>query len=115
MLTRRRFVQGAIAGGGALAGAPGIVSCRAPSEKLNVVIIGCGGRGAGNMGAMLGENIVALCDVSESALAQAAKKAPKAKQYRDYRKLYDELKDGDFDAVAVSSTEHTHAFATLPA
>src|SRR5947199_4849748 len=29
--------------------------------------------------------------------------------------MYDELKDGEFDAVVVSSTEHTHAFATLPA
>src|SRR5205085_2793227 len=39
----------------------------------------------------------------------------KAKQFRDFRKLYDELKDSEFDAVVVSSTEHTHAFATLPA
>src|SRR5581483_7002839 len=39
----------------------------------------------------------------------------RAKKFRDFRKLYDELKDGDFDAVVVSSTEHTHAFATLPA
>ncbi len=34
---------------------------------------------------------------------------------RDFRKLYDELKDSEFDAVVVSGTEHTHAFATLPA
>src|SRR5262249_54244339 len=46
---------------------------------------------------------------------EAAKKAPKAKKFRDFRKLYHDLKDGDFDAVVVSSTEHTHAFATLPA
>src|SRR5262249_14903964 len=44
-----------------------------------------------------------------------AEKAPQAKQFRDFRKLYDELKDSEFDAVVVSSTEHTHAFATLPA
>ncbi len=47
--------------------------------------------------------------------ARAADKAPHAKQFRDFRKLYDTLKDGDFDAVVVSTTEHTHAFATLPA
>ncbi len=114
-ITRRRFVQGAALAGAALAGAPAVVSCRAPSAKLNVVIIGCGGRGKDNMGEMLNENIVALCDVSEPNLLRAAEKAPQAKTFQDFRKLYDELKDSEFDAVVVSSTEHTHAFATLPA
>src|SRR5262249_2360077 len=58
---------------------------------------------------------IALCDVNEAAVLQAAPKAPKAKQFRDFRKLYDDLKDGAFDAVVVSTTEHTHAAATLPA
>src|SRR5207248_2109090 len=80
-----------------------------------VVVIGCGGRGASNMQDVRGENIVALCDVSEPNLHAAAAKAPRAKKFRDFRKLYDELKDSEFDAVVVSSTEHTHAFATLPA
>src|SRR5262249_19543046 len=90
-------------------------SSRAANEKLNLVIIGCGGRGGANMQSVLGENIVALCDVSEPNLLQAARKAPQAKQFRDFRKLYDELKESEYDAVGVSSTEHTHAFATLPA
>jgi predicted dehydrogenase len=114
-LTRRRFLQATALAGLATLGAPTVVSCRSPSEKLNVVIIGCGGRGAGNMQEVSGENIVALCDVSEPNLLAAAAKAPKAKKFRDFRKLYDELKDSEFDAVVVSSTEHTHAFATLPA
>jgi predicted dehydrogenase len=114
-LSRRQFVQRAALAGAALASAPSFVSCRAPSEKLNLVIIGCGGRGASNLAAVSSENIVALCDVSEPNLLQAAKQHPQAKQFRDFRKLYDELKDGEFDAVVVSSTEHTHAFATLPA
>jgi predicted dehydrogenase len=115
VLTRRQFIRQAALTGAALAGAPAIVSSRAPSEKLNLVVIGCGGRGASNMQAVLSENIVALCDVSEPNLEQAAKKAPDARKFRDFRKLYDDLKDSDFDAVVVSSTEHTHAFATLPA
>ncbi len=114
-LTRRRFVQGTALAGAAVLAAPAFVSCRAPSEKLNVAVIGCGGRGASNMGAVLTENVVALCDVSEPNLLRAAQRAPKAKKFADFRKLYDELKDGEFDAVVVSSTEHTHAFATLPA
>jgi predicted dehydrogenase len=114
-LTRRRFLQRTAVTGAALLTAPAVLSARAPSEKLNVVIIGCGGRGAGNMKEMLQENIVALCDVSEPNLLRAAEKVPHARKFRDYRKLYDELKDSDFDAVVVSTTEHTHAFATLPA
>jgi predicted dehydrogenase len=67
------------------------------------------------MAEVLGENVVALCDVSEPNLLQAATMAPKAKKFRDFRKLYDELRESEYDAVVVSSTEHTHAFATLPA
>ncbi len=116
-LSRRDFLQQTALAGAAILGAPAFVSCRAPSEKLNVVIIGCGGRGAHNMGqiAGAGENIVALCDVNANNLGQAAKQAHKARQFRDFRKLYDQMKDSEFDAVVVSTTEHTHAFATLPA
>jgi predicted dehydrogenase len=96
-------------------GLPSVGRSKSANEKLNIVIIGCGGRGAANMQEMLGENIVALCDVNEHNLLQAATRAPRARKFRDFRKLYDELKDGDFDAVVVSTTEHTHAFATLPA
>ncbi len=114
-LSRRRFLRQAAVTGASILGAPAVLSARSPDEKLNIVIIGCGGRGAANMKEMLQENIVALCDVSEPNLLRAAEKAPHAKKFRDFRKLYDSLKDGDFDAVVVSTTEHTHAFATLPA
>jgi predicted dehydrogenase len=113
--TRRQFIQKAALTGAMLAGAPAFLRSREASAKLKIAVIGCGGRGGANLGAVLGENVVALCDVSEANLAVAAKKAPHAKQFRDFRKLYDELKDSEFDAVVVSSTEHTHAFATLPA
>jgi predicted dehydrogenase len=114
-LNRRRFLQRAAATGAALLAAPAVLSARSSNEKLNVVIIGCGGRGEGNMNEMLKENIVALCDVSEPNLLKAAEKAPHARKFRDFRKLYDTLKDGDFEAVVVSTTEHTHAFAMLTA
>jgi predicted dehydrogenase len=113
--SRRRFLKLTAAAGAVALGAPAFVSCKSPNEKLNIAIVGCGGRGGGNLKEMLGENIVALCDVSAPNLAAAAKNAPEARQYRDFRKMYDDLKDGEFDAVVVSSTEHTHAHATLPA
>ena len=59
------------------------------------------------------ENIVALCDVFEPAVDRAALNYPHARRCNDFRRLYDSARV--FDAVVVSTTEHTHAFATLPA
>jgi len=113
--TRRQFVRDVAAAGAAVLAVPNFARSRNPSAKLNVVVIGCGGRGASNMQEMLAENVVALCDVNEASLDKAAQKVPRARKFRDFRKLYDELKDSEFDAAVVSTTEHTHAFATLPA
>ncbi len=112
-LTRRRFLQRtSLLGLGALS-APAFLRAASPNEKLNIAIIGAGGRGAGNTGSVSTENIVALCDVDEGRLNQAGQKFPQAKKFLDFRKLYDEVKN--MDAVVVSTAEHTHAFATLPA
>ena len=111
--TRRQFgraVAGAAAG--AIA-APAIVRGQNLNGKLNIAMIGVGGRGGANLQGVASENIVALCDVSEPAVDRAARRYPQARRYRDYRKLYDQARE--FDAVVVSTTEHTHAFATLPA
>lgn len=109
--SRRQFLTTVLAA----SVAPAFLRGQNPGSKLNVAIIGCGGRGGANMSeiAGAGENIVALCDVNGRNLASAAKKFPMAKTFTDFRKLYDSFKD--FDAVAVSTAEHTHAFATLPA
>ena len=95
--------------------APALLRAQGLNNKLNVAIIGCGGRGGAQLStiAAAGENIVALCDVNGRHLAAAAKQYPQAKTFTDFRQLYDSFKD--FDAVAVSTAEHTHAFATLPA
>ncbi len=114
-VTRRNFIQLAGAAGAGVLGFPAILRSQSPNSRLNVAVIGCGGRGASNFAGVLGENIVALCDVNEVNLLAGAAKAPGAKQFRDFRKMYDSLRDSEFDAVVVSTTEHTHAFATLPA
>ncbi len=113
-LSRRSFLRtSAVAAGAATLGAPAIVRGQNLNEKLNIAIIGAGGRGVGNFVGVQGENIVAQCDVSEEKLDQAIQRTPKAKRFVDYRKLYDHA--SEFDAVVVSTCEHTHAFATLPA
>lgn len=116
-VSRRRFLaQSSLLGVAAHLGSSSLVLGDSPNEKLNVAFIGVGGRGGGNLNSVTADgsvNVVALCDVSEGHLGRAAQKHPKAKQYRDFRRLYDEA--GSIDAVVVSTPEHTHAFATMPA
>src|SRR5262245_54265135 len=112
---RREFLKHAAATGAGfwVASHAAMSESRSPNEKLNLAIIGAGGRGAENLRSVASENIVALCDVDENNLNKAAAGHPKARKYADFRKLFDDCKD--IDAVVVSTTEHTHAFATMPA
>ena len=84
-----------------------------PNEKLNIGVIGAGGRGADNLNDVKSENIVALCDCDLRSAADAFRKFPKAKQYQDWRKMLDAEKT--LDAVVVSTPDHNHAFISITA
>src|SRR5262245_58179500 len=85
--TRRQFGQ-AVAGAAVSAlAAPAIVRARNLNEKLNIAMIGVGGRGGANLQGVASEHIVALCDVSEPAIDRAARDYPQARRCRDFRKL----------------------------
>jgi hypothetical protein len=79
----------------------------APSDKLNVACVGCGGMGANDVANMASENIVALCDVDEARAAPTFKKHPEASKFRDFRKMLDTL-DKQIDAVTVTTPDHSH-------
>jgi hypothetical protein len=85
----------------------------APSEKLNIAVIGVGGMGKGNTKACSHENIVALCDVDHDFAGEAFKEYPGAKVYKDYRVMLEKQKD--IDAVLIATPDHTHAVITLAA
>jgi predicted dehydrogenase len=106
---RRDFLKASAGiGAGVLVARPGLFARgESPNEKLNIAIIGVGGRGASNTGDVQGENIVALCDVDERSLGEASKRFPDAKTYIDWRKC---LEQKDIQAVVCSTTDHTHAF-----
>jgi predicted dehydrogenase len=106
-ITRRTFLAAA----GATLMGPAILRGRNFADKLNIAMIGSGGRGAHNMKELASENIVVLCDVNAKAVDAAAVKYPDAKKFTDFRKVFD--KPDLFDAVVVSTCEHTHAFATM--
>ncbi len=110
-ITRRQFMGQALAGAGVLADAPAILRGQNLNNKLNIAMIGAGGRGRANLNGVKSENIVVLCDVDRTALNKTGEQYPRAKTYADFRKVFDHHKD--FDAVVVSTCEHTHAFATM--
>jgi len=115
-ISRRDFMSGAAVA------AFTIVPCHvlggagntAPSEKLDIAGIGVGGRGAGDIGEVSSENIVALCDVDFRHAADTFKKYPKARQYRDFRRMLDR-ENKNIDAVVVATPDHTHAVAAMMA
>ncbi len=117
-VTRRRFLQRSLLGGGAsVFGFPAITSARSPNSKMNVACIAVGGRGGSHLGEVkkMSEiaQMVALCDVNSRTLEAAAAQFPGARTYKDFRELHTKM--DDIDAVFVATTEHTHAFAILPA
>jgi len=97
-----------------IAGTSTAAESRSPNEKLNVAVIGIGGRGAGNLSGVSGENIVALCDLDEKRAGPSFAKFPNARKYQDFRKMLAEL-DKQIDAVVVSTPDHTHAPAAMMA
>ena len=84
-----------------------------PSEKLDIAGVGVGGMGGSDLQSLASENIVALCDVHDSYAAKTFKTYPKAKVYKDYRKMLDKQKD--IEAVVVATPDHTHACIAIAA
>ena len=84
-----------------------------PSEKLNIAGIGVGGQGKSNVRACRRENIVALCDVDGKYAAKTFDRYPKAKKYRDFRRMLEKQKD--IEAVIVATPDHTHAVISMMA
>src|SRR5437762_14029267 len=100
-ITRRQFVRSALTAAGAAAGMPALLRGRNLNDKLNIAIIGAGGRGITDTAGVASENIVVLCDVDASAVEKAAALYSGAKKFADFRKVFD--KPDDFDAVVVST------------
>lgn len=116
-LNRRTFLKSGAAAAAAgywLTG--GVTESRAkdsPNNRLNIAIIGAGGRGAANVGGVQGENIVALCDADEARAAGTYNRYPRVPKFRDFREMLEKTRG--IDAVVVSTADHTHAVAAARA
>ncbi|MBX7258395.1 MAG: Gfo/Idh/MocA family oxidoreductase [Candidatus Hydrogenedentes bacterium] len=110
-VSRREFLKSTSAAGAGLLILPSgtFLGANAPSNKLNIAMIGAHGRATAHYQSLADENVVALCDVDENHLAMAAEVFPKAKKYVDWRKCLDQK---DLDAVICCTTDFTHAFVS---
>src|SRR5262245_5449791 len=118
-ITRRQALAAGAASLGYLYAAPAVSTARihGAADKLRVAGIGVGGKGRGDIeqaGSLM--DVVAICDVDETKghLGWAAETWTTAKQFPDYRKLFDDsslLKN--IDAVTVSTPDHNHAQASI--
>lgn len=96
---------------------------KAPSDTLNIGCVGVGGKGSSDIRSVSSENIVALCDVDDTQMAdflksdrndsQQREKYEKAKKYRDFREMLE--KEKQIDAITVSTPDHTHAVIAMMA
>jgi predicted dehydrogenase len=121
--SRRRLLwRGAAAGVGywltGLEGQAAAPPSASPNERVNVAIVGSGGRGEENLKEIADEkaevNIVALCDVDQARLDAAGQRNPRARRFRDFRKMFD-MMGAQFEAVVVSTPDHMHAPVSLAA
>ncbi len=114
-LSRRGFLQTS-ASGVIVSSALSYAKVLGANDRIRLGAIGTGGR---CRRALMGisktqpdADLVAICDVYEPNLLQAAEVAPTAKQQRDYRALLD---DKNIDAVLIGSPDHWHARMTMDA
>src|ERR1019366_4966198 len=116
-ITRRRFLGGTAFSAATFMILPGSVlglrGGTSANGKLNLAGIGIGGQGGNDVGAMAGENIVALCDVDQNYAAPIFKKYPDARKFTAFRRMLGEMKE--IDGVVIGTPDHLHAFATMEA
>src|SRR2546429_9304880 len=105
-ISRRSFFQGAAA-------AISATRVRGANDRINVGLIGIGGRGTAHLNSYVKIpdcQVAALCDVNQAARERAQTRlftatSTKAKEYKTMRELF---ADKDVDAVSIATPNHWH-------
>ena len=109
--TSRRFFLGA-------ATAAAATRVWGANDKINVAIVGLGGRGTNHLNVysrLPGARVAGLCDVNQTAREVANATLLKttsanAKEFKDMREVF---ADPGVDAVSIATPNHWHALATI--
>ncbi|MGD0756266.1 MAG: Gfo/Idh/MocA family oxidoreductase [Bacteroidales bacterium] len=124
MTTRRVFIRNTALTTAALGLVPSFSSVLAgcaPSDRINVGLIGCNGMGFADLTAFLDHpqvECLALCDIDENVLNRRAADVEKmrgkkpANLYKDWRKLID---NKDINVVIVGTPDHWHCLQMISA
>jgi predicted dehydrogenase len=85
----------------------------AANDRPGIALIGCGGQGTNDakLASRFGD-VVAICDVDDHHVADAALEFPKAKRHRDFR---DAVAQKDVDVVVVGTPDHWHTLVNIHA
>jgi len=119
-MNRREFLNKSIcttAGAAALSIAAGTSRVLAANERVNIALIGCGGRGASVARGIMEKDaeLLYLCDLHPQRLQKAAKFLSEVQQRKpslveDMRQVFD---DKNVDAVVVATPDHWHGPASI--
>ncbi|MDO4549964.1 MAG: Gfo/Idh/MocA family oxidoreductase [Planctomycetia bacterium] len=105
---RRDFLKATAVVGTGVIITSDLLAKESPNEKIAFAAVGIGGKGISDLAdaAKAGE-IVALCDTNKKQLQGGKIRFSEAKQYEDYRQMFEELGD-KIDAFTVSTADHMH-------
>lgn len=124
MTTRRIFLKNtALTTAGIAMGSTisGVMAGCAPSDRINVGLIGCNGMGFADLSEFLKHRqveCIALCDIDESVLNKRAADVEKmrgkkpANLYKDWRKLID---NKEINLVIIGTPDHWHCLQMVAA
>jgi len=116
-IDRRTFIGKSLSLAALAAASPRMVSAVGPNERVNIALIGCGGRGRLVARGLIeqGANILYLCDLHKESADKVAEfiaevQSHKPKFTKDMRHIFD---DDAVDAVAIATPDHWHAMPTI--
>ena len=109
--TTRRFFLGALTAASA-------VRVWGANDKVNVGIVGLGGRGTNHLSiysSLPEAQVVGLCDVNQAAREKAQatlarKNQEKAREFEDMRQMF---ADPEIEAVSIATPNHWHALSAI--
>ncbi|MEI7774909.1 MAG: Gfo/Idh/MocA family oxidoreductase [Verrucomicrobiota bacterium] len=112
--TRRTFLKTSTT---ALLGFPAILRAQKPNSNLQIVGVGCDGKGLSDLkevGSHERVKYVGFCDVDLARFSKIDQLFPGVPHHADFREMFSKLGSA-FDAVVISTPDHMHAAIAMAA